>query len=134
MPSLAVLAAAVSLQVPVDCRVGESCFIQQYADHDPGPGAKDYRCGSLTYDGHDGTDFRLPTTAAQRAGVKVLAAADGMVRLVMWLFGGIDSCKSLRFASQRSGVRRIGYPRSHLRINFLRSKKTFRTHQKDFLR
>jgi murein DD-endopeptidase MepM/ murein hydrolase activator NlpD len=78
--SAAVLAAALSLGSPVDCRIGETCFIQQYADHDPGPGAKDYRCGSLTYDGHDGTDFRIPTLAAQRAGVKVLAAAAGVVK------------------------------------------------------
>ena len=32
-----------------------------------------------TYDGHNGADFRLPTLAVQRAGVNVLAAADGQV-------------------------------------------------------
>ena len=28
-----------------------------------GPGVRDAGCGALTYDGHDGTDFALPTTA-----------------------------------------------------------------------
>jgi murein DD-endopeptidase MepM/ murein hydrolase activator NlpD len=65
---------------PVACEIGRTCIIQNYVDHDPGPVARDYMCGSLTYDAHDGTDIRLPTTAAQRAGVDVLAAADGEVR------------------------------------------------------
>jgi murein DD-endopeptidase MepM/ murein hydrolase activator NlpD len=33
----------------------------------------------LTYNGHNGTDFRLPNLAARRAGVNVLAAPDGQV-------------------------------------------------------
>jgi murein DD-endopeptidase MepM/ murein hydrolase activator NlpD len=70
----------LQLQLPVACRVGVDCFVQNHFDHDPGPGAKDHRCGSMTYDGHDGVDIRLPTTAAQRRGVAVLAAADGVVR------------------------------------------------------
>jgi len=69
----------IRLHLPLACQPGQTCFIQQYFDHDPGPGAKDYRCGSMTYQGHDGTDFRIPTMAAQRAGVAVLAAADGTV-------------------------------------------------------
>jgi len=44
----------LTLEVPLDCRFGETCFIQQYFDHDPGAGAKDYRCGPMVYDGHDG--------------------------------------------------------------------------------
>jgi hypothetical protein len=82
MSSLAaVLAAGVlSLDMPIACRVGETCFVQQYFDHDPGPDAKDYRCGARTYDSHDGTDFRLPTRAAQARGVDVLAAAPGVVK------------------------------------------------------
>ncbi len=63
------------LQKPIDCELGKTCEIQQYVDHDPGPGAVDYRCGSRVYDGHDGTDFRLPDKAAQARGVSVFAAA-----------------------------------------------------------
>ncbi len=68
-----------SLTVPVDCRIGEECFVQNFVDRDPGPGARDYMCGALTYDGHAGTDFRVPDLAAMRRGVAVLAAAAGVV-------------------------------------------------------
>lgn len=71
--------AALELVVPVDCEVGESCFIQQYMDHDPSPEARDYACGSAAYDGHDGTDLRLRTVAEVDQGVAVLAAASGTV-------------------------------------------------------
>ena len=73
------LAEAFSLSLPIDCTLGESCFIQQYMDRDPGPGAKDFTCGTLSYDGHKGTDFRLPSFAEMRLGVGVLAAAPGVV-------------------------------------------------------
>lgn len=77
--SAAAEAEGLRLNLPVACEIGRTCFIQHYVDHDRSPGAKDYRCGSLTYDGHNGTDFRLPTLAAQQEGVEVLAAADGQV-------------------------------------------------------
>jgi len=70
------------LGLPLACAFGQDCFIQQYVDHDAGPGAKDYRCGPRSYDGHKGTDFRLTTLAAQRRGVAVLAAAGGTVRAI----------------------------------------------------
>src|SRR5689334_1198396 len=70
----------LSLSLPLDCKVGETCFIQQYFDHDPSNGAKDYRCGPMAYDGHDGVDLRVPTLGAQRAGVTVVAAAAGTVK------------------------------------------------------
>lgn len=76
----ATTAGAFELQFPLDCTLGETCFIQQYADHDPGPGATDFTCGSLSYDRHDGTDFALPTLAAMQAGVAVRAAAAGVVK------------------------------------------------------
>ncbi|MDJ1159885.1 M23 family metallopeptidase [Chelatococcus sp. SYSU_G07232] len=67
------------LRPPVTCEIGRDCFIQNYVDLDPSPSARDHMCGTLSQDGHDGTDFRLPTMAAQRAGVEVVAAADGRV-------------------------------------------------------
>ncbi len=70
------------LQKPIACTIGHDCFIQQYPDHDPGPAAKDYRCGIATYDGHDGTDFRIPDKAAQMRGVNVVAAGAGVVRAI----------------------------------------------------
>jgi hypothetical protein len=69
----------LSLSLPIDCRLGADCEIQNYVDRDPGPGAKDYQCGSRSYQAHDGIDFRLPGLPAQRHGVAVLAAADGRI-------------------------------------------------------
>jgi hypothetical protein len=66
--------------LPIACRPGIDCFVQNYVDHDPGPAARDGFGGARTYDGHDGTDIRLPTMTAARAGVAVLAAAAGVVR------------------------------------------------------
>ncbi len=68
------------LELPLDCRFGATCAVQQYPDHDPGPGASDYQCGTQTYDGHDGTDLRVASLAVMRAGVTVKAAAAGVVR------------------------------------------------------
>lgn len=68
-----------SLALPIDCSLGRSCFIQQYPDADPGPGATDYTCGPLSYDRHSGTDFALPSLAAFEAGVDVYAVAPGTV-------------------------------------------------------
>jgi len=78
---LALPAAAqeISLRLPVACEIGRTCFVQHYVDHDSSPAASDYQCGTLTYDGHDGTDIRVPTLAAMKAGVDVVAAADGRV-------------------------------------------------------
>lgn len=77
---LAASARAGDLEFPLDCTLGRDCFIQQYVDRDPGPGATDFTCGTLAYDGHKGTDFRLTDDAAMRRGVDVLAAAPGVVR------------------------------------------------------
>jgi murein DD-endopeptidase MepM/ murein hydrolase activator NlpD len=71
--------ADIMLVQPVDCVLGETCYIQQYVDHDHGTGARDFACSSLTYDGHKGTDFALPTFADLDRDVAVLAAADGTV-------------------------------------------------------
>lgn len=75
-------AGSIQLQWPVDCAPGKTCFVQNYFDRDPGPGRRDFACGSMTYDGHDGTDIRLPTLKQMRAGVEVRAAAAGTVRNV----------------------------------------------------
>lgn len=71
-------AAAFELAWPAACTDGVDCFVQNYVDHDRA-GSDDFTCGPLTYPGHDGTDIRLPNLAAMRAGVDVLAPADGTV-------------------------------------------------------
>ncbi|MBL8772022.1 MAG: M23 family metallopeptidase [Phenylobacterium sp.] len=68
--------------LPVACEPGRTCELQHYVDRDPGPGAKDYRCGLQSYQAHTGVDFRLPDMAAMRRGVAVVAAAPGTVRYI----------------------------------------------------
>ncbi len=72
-------AGAGDLLFPADCLLGETCYIQQYVDRNPGAGIADFTCGPLTYDGHRGTDIALPDMAAMRAGVSVLSASSGNV-------------------------------------------------------
>jgi hypothetical protein len=73
---------ALDFRLPIDCSVGDVCVVQNYADHDPAPGAAaDPLCGPLSYDGHDGIDIRAPLRMAQR-GVAVLAPAAGVVTAI----------------------------------------------------
>lgn len=72
-------ALAIEFQLPVDCELGKTCFVQNYVDIDPGLDAKDYTCGSATYDGHTGTDIRVLSMEAAEPGVPVRAAAPGVV-------------------------------------------------------
>ncbi len=68
------------LQMPVDCELGKSCWLVNYPDTDAAPDvARDYQCGPLTYEGHDGSDFAIRDLVAMETGVAVLAAADGKV-------------------------------------------------------
>lgn len=75
-------ASSIVLEQPVECVVGKDCFIQSFFDHDTGPGWRDYACGTLSYDGHTGTDFRAPDLAAMERGIRVVAAAPGVVKAV----------------------------------------------------
>ena len=72
------------LGLPLDCQPGRTCWIANYVDHDPSEGVRDYACGTATYNGaadnmHNGTDFAIRDLTAMRQGVKVLAAAAGIV-------------------------------------------------------
>lgn len=74
------LAAAQNFVLPLDCAVGDVCLVQNYADWNAATGAAtDPDCGPLTYDGHDGLDFRAPADRV-RVGIAVLAPAAGVVR------------------------------------------------------
>ncbi len=70
-------AADFQLAMPVKCNLGETCFVQNYVDIDPGPRAMDILCGQASYDGHKGTDFRVLNTEVT---ADVVAAAAGVVR------------------------------------------------------
>jgi hypothetical protein len=76
----AVRAEPFRLRLPLACELDRTCFVQHYVDHDTSQGARDYTCGSRTYDKHDGTDFRVATRAmAARKSGMVLATAAGHV-------------------------------------------------------
>lgn len=67
---------AIRLSTPVDCAIGQDCYILNYVDHDPGPDFSDVTCAQHGYNGHKGTDF---TPIKADATVRVLAAAAGKV-------------------------------------------------------
>lgn len=69
----------VALSMPLRCDMGRTCWIQKYADLADGPERRDYRCGALTTDAHDGVDFRLSSLAQMRLGVVIVSAAPGVV-------------------------------------------------------
>ena len=68
------------LELPVACEIGKVCNIQNYFDHDPGPARMDYACGRLGYDGHDGTDIRLPDMSGYQG---IVAKLLSMVAVVL---------------------------------------------------
>ena len=65
--------------VPIDCKLGTSCWIVNYPDAGSGSASLDFKCNHLTYDGHSGTDFAIRDLEAMRHGVRVVAAAEGDV-------------------------------------------------------
>lgn len=77
-----IAAGELTLTLPIDCIPGETCYIQNFMDRDPTEQVRDFQCGSLSYDGHKGTDFALPALSDMQWGVNVLAAAPGMVAAV----------------------------------------------------
>jgi murein DD-endopeptidase MepM/ murein hydrolase activator NlpD len=66
------------LGLPVACRLGEECFVQQMPDIDPGEGVRDPLCGKASYQGHDGWDIRV-RTLKDIGRAAVVSVADGTV-------------------------------------------------------
>lgn len=54
-------------------------YPNNFVDLDPGPGLRDYACGTQTYDGHTGTDSDIRSFREMDVGVPVFAALDGRV-------------------------------------------------------
>jgi hypothetical protein len=69
----------IKLGLPIDCTLGEDCFVQNYVDMDPGAEARDFNCGRLAYNNHQGTDFRLRNQKALQRPYSALATAPGKV-------------------------------------------------------
>ena len=68
--------AFTTLAWPLDCTLGTDCFIQNYVDHG---GGNDFACNPTSFTGLSGTDIRIRSLAAMRAGVTVRASAAGTV-------------------------------------------------------
>lgn len=69
------------LALPVDCRPGVDCVVQNYVDRG-GATPQDFTCGAMTYKDHDGVDFRIPSFRRGKAAVEVRAALAGTVKAV----------------------------------------------------
>jgi hypothetical protein len=65
--------------LPVDCKLGEDCFVQQMPDIDPSDQILDPLCGKATYQGHDGWDIRVRSLKDLSRSTSVVAVADGTV-------------------------------------------------------
>lgn len=73
------LASTLELSLPIDCTLGDDCWVAYHVDVAAGPEMRDFACGRRTYDDHKGVDFAIRDLAAMRRGVAVLAAAPGVV-------------------------------------------------------
>lgn len=70
----------LQLAFPLDCKIGTSCYVEDYVDLDTTRGKQaDFACGINTRDGHKGTDIALLSFDAIATGVTVSAAAPGQV-------------------------------------------------------
>lgn len=91
------LAEAPRLGLPLECLLGQTCWVMNYPDTDPSPAARDFTCRPRSYNDHSGTDFAVRDMAQVRRGVPVRAAAAGKVVAVrdgveegLWLAGRKD--------------------------------------------
>lgn len=66
--------------LPINCSLGQDCFVLYYPDRKVDSSYKDYRCGGLSFDNNRATIFAVkPKTNPPEESVQVLAAADGKV-------------------------------------------------------
>ncbi len=65
--------------LPLNCTNDTQCFLQNMMDMKPGKNIRDPFCGTSTYNGHKGTDFRVKDLTVLHSGVPIFAIADGIV-------------------------------------------------------
>ena len=70
---------ASSRSIPQAGILWRDLYPNNFVDLDPGPGVRDYACGTQTYDGHTGTDSDIRSFREMDIGVPVFAALDGRV-------------------------------------------------------
>ncbi len=70
----------LKFEIPILCNYGKDCFIQNYVDVDNQQNSfQDFKCGKLSYDKHDGTDFRISRVHDIDKNYPVIASANGVV-------------------------------------------------------
>lgn len=78
--SFAKITQKPSFNWPVDCQIGENCWIYNYVDMGQGDEkGTDIGCNSRTYEGHKGTDIALLNAKEIDKNIPVLAAASGKI-------------------------------------------------------
>lgn len=75
-------ADTIQLGLPIQCRLGHTCWVANYVDVDPTDGARDFQCEPRTYNGHGGIDVALRDAVSMEQGVPVVASAPGIVHRV----------------------------------------------------
>lgn len=80
MPQTLITSEDIRLHFPVDCDLGQNCWLMNLPDTNPEKErAEDFQCGPRSYDTHNGTDFAVRDKASMEETVYVLAAANGTV-------------------------------------------------------
>ncbi len=69
----------LELQWPVNCALGETCWIARYMDRGSGKKQFDHQCGLRTQNQHKGTDIAVADMDVMNRGMTVLAASPGTV-------------------------------------------------------
>lgn len=78
--SLAKIVKKPSFDWPIDCQIGENCWIYNYVDRGIGDDkGTDLACNGRTYEGHKGTDIALLNAKEIDKNIPVLAAANGTI-------------------------------------------------------
>lgn len=95
------------LEWPVDCTLGETCWIARYVDREPGPEKSDYHCKAQTEDKHNGTDIVVRDLGQMQSGVSVRAAADGRVLALRNGMPDIAATKERRAEIRKQGCGNI---------------------------
>ena len=82
-PQLLKIDNTPAFHLPIDCKIGEDCWIMNYVDMGVDDGEQtDPACYNRTYDNHKGTDFALLDGKAMEQGVNVIAPMDGTVKKI----------------------------------------------------
>ncbi|WP_191250981.1 M23 family metallopeptidase [Kordiimonas sediminis] len=72
-------AADITFDWPLDCTLGETCWIARYVDRGEDKSVADYMCKHRSQDKHRGTDIMVSDTGVLASGVPILAVAPGKI-------------------------------------------------------